>query len=144
MLWRHLPGVCSKGLSPTLQTQNSWPAGSCIGPHSALAYSLCTACRFTPEPQTLTHGSLQALGTTIASNGMEACRRCCGGHGYSLSSGLPTLFASYVQNATWEVHSSCSRRLHACCLQSSCLHGSACAFTGTRWLKLIAVRLGLL
>ena len=46
---------------------------------------------------------VQALGTTMAANGMEACRRCCGGHGYSLSSGLPTLFASYVQNATWEV-----------------------------------------
>lgn len=44
----------------------------------------------------------QALGTTLASNGMEAARRCCGGHGYSLASGLPTLFASYVQNATWE------------------------------------------
>ena len=45
---------------------------------------------------------MQALGTTLASNGMEACRRCCGGHGYSLQSGLPTLFSSYVQNATWE------------------------------------------
>lgn len=45
---------------------------------------------------------MQALGTTLASDGMEACRRCCGGHGYSLPSGLPTLFASYVQNATWE------------------------------------------
>ena len=44
----------------------------------------------------------QALGTTLASNGMEAARRCCGGHGYSLASGLPTLFTSYVQNATWE------------------------------------------
>ena len=45
---------------------------------------------------------VQALGTTLASDGMEACRRCCGGHGYSLPSGLPTLFTSYVQNATWE------------------------------------------
>lgn len=45
---------------------------------------------------------LQALGTTLTSDGMEACRRCCGGHGYSMLSGLPTLFASYVQNATWE------------------------------------------
>ena len=44
----------------------------------------------------------QALGTTLTSDGAEACRRCCGGHGYSLLSGLPTLFTSYVQNATWE------------------------------------------
>lgn len=49
-----------------------------------------------------TLSGMKALGTTLASDGMEACRRCCGGHGYSLPSGLPTLFASYVQNATWE------------------------------------------
>jgi acyl-CoA oxidase len=29
-------------------------------------------------------------------------RRTCGGHGYSALSGLPRLFASYVQNVTWE------------------------------------------
>ena len=29
-------------------------------------------------------------------------RRACGGHGYSLLSGLPTLFTHYVQNVTWE------------------------------------------
>ena len=40
--------------------------------------------------------------TDIASDGIEACRRTCGGHGFSLLSGLPTLFASYVQNVTWE------------------------------------------
>ena len=33
---------------------------------------------------------------------MEAARRACGGHGYSLLSGLPTLFTHYVQNVTWE------------------------------------------
>lgn len=45
---------------------------------------------------------MQALSTWITSDGIEACRRGCGGHGYSLLSGLPTLYASYVQNATWE------------------------------------------
>ena len=33
---------------------------------------------------------------------MEAARRACGGHGYSLLSGLPTMFTHYVQNVTWE------------------------------------------
>lgn len=33
---------------------------------------------------------------------MESCRRACGGHGYSLLSGLPTAFTHYVQNVTWE------------------------------------------
>ena len=33
---------------------------------------------------------------------MESARRACGGHGYSLLSGLPTTFTHYVQNVTWE------------------------------------------
>ena len=45
---------------------------------------------------------MQAVSTTIASDGMEAARRACGGHGYSLLSGLPTTFTHYVQNVTWE------------------------------------------
>lgn len=36
------------------------------------------------------------------SDGIEVARRTCGGHGYSALSGLPRLFASYVQNVTWE------------------------------------------
>ena len=44
----------------------------------------------------------QAVSTTLASDGMEAARRACGGHGYSLLSGLPTVFTHYVQNVTWE------------------------------------------
>lgn len=45
---------------------------------------------------------LKALCTECAADGIEAARRACGGHGYSVLSGLPTLFASYVQNTTWE------------------------------------------
>lgn len=45
---------------------------------------------------------LKAFTTGVAADGIEACRRTCGGHGYSLLSGLPTLYASYVQNCTWE------------------------------------------
>ena len=40
--------------------------------------------------------------TWQTADGVEACRRCCGGHGYSRLSGLPDLFSSYVQNVTWE------------------------------------------
>jgi acyl-CoA oxidase len=54
-----------------------------------------------PELHALSSG-LKALCTDAAAAGIEAARRCCGGHGYSLLSGLPTLFASYVQNCTWE------------------------------------------
>jgi len=54
-----------------------------------------------PELHALSSG-LKALCTQIAADGIEACRRTCGGHGYSRLSGLPSLYASYVQNVTWE------------------------------------------
>jgi acyl-CoA oxidase len=38
----------------------------------------------------------------VSADGIEVARRTCGGHGYSALSGLPRLFASYVQNVTWE------------------------------------------
>jgi acyl-CoA oxidase len=54
-----------------------------------------------PELHALSSG-LKSMCTDAAAGGIEACRRTCGGHGYSVLSGLPTLFASYVQNVTWE------------------------------------------
>jgi acyl-CoA oxidase len=54
-----------------------------------------------PELHALSSG-LKSLCTELAAGGIETCRRLCGGHGYSVLSGLPTLFASYVQNVTWE------------------------------------------
>ena len=54
-----------------------------------------------PELHALSSG-LKSLCTDVAAGGIESCRRLCGGHGYSALSGLPTLFASYVQNVTWE------------------------------------------
>lgn len=54
-----------------------------------------------PELHALSSG-LKSLCTDVAAGGIETCRRLCGGHGYSVLSGLPTLFASYVQNVTWE------------------------------------------
>ncbi len=48
---------------------------------------------------------LQAMCTWIAADGMEECRRTCGGHGFSRLSGLPTLIQGYVQvggvSGTW-------------------------------------------
>ena len=51
------------------------------------------------------HGLLagmKAVSTWMASDGAEAARRACGGHGYSALSGLPAIFLNYVQNVTWE------------------------------------------
>ena len=46
--------------------------------------------------------SLKSLCTTIAADGIEECRRSCGGYGFQMASGLPTLYASYMQSFTPE------------------------------------------
>merc|ERR1719191_1234548 len=49
-----------------------------------------------------TSSSLKSLCTTIASDGIEECRRACGGHGFSMSSGLPQIYASSMTDFTPE------------------------------------------
>ncbi|KFX87306.1 hypothetical protein V490_08366 [Pseudogymnoascus sp. VKM F-3557] len=45
---------------------------------------------------------LKALGSTIAAEGLEVCRRACGGHGYSQFSGIGSFYADYLPTTTWE------------------------------------------
>ncbi|EEH18004.2 hypothetical protein PABG_00567 [Paracoccidioides brasiliensis Pb03] len=45
---------------------------------------------------------LKALGSTIAAEGLEVCRRACGGHGYSSYSGIGPWYADYLPTTTWE------------------------------------------
>ncbi|KAM9326328.1 peroxisomal acyl-coenzyme A oxidase 2 [Gastrophryne carolinensis] len=45
---------------------------------------------------------LKAFATEICSNGVEVCRKACGGHGYSLFSGLPTLYTKVTASCTYE------------------------------------------
>jgi len=54
-----------------------------------------------PEVHALSSG-LKALCTGVAADGIETCRRACGGHGYLLSSGLPVLLGTYLQSVTVE------------------------------------------
>ncbi|ELR15635.1 acylCoA oxidase like protein [Acanthamoeba castellanii str. Neff] len=49
-----------------------------------------------------TSSGLKSLTTTITAEGIEVCRRACGGHGYTHSSGLGSLFADYVGVLTAE------------------------------------------
>ena len=58
-------------------------------------------CSLSTQLHPLSSG-LKAVASWMAAEGIEECRRCCGGQGYSVLSGLPTLLASYVQNCTWE------------------------------------------
>ncbi|XP_066452702.1 peroxisomal acyl-coenzyme A oxidase 2-like isoform X2 [Eleutherodactylus coqui] len=54
-----------------------------------------------PELHALTAG-IKALATEICSNGVEVCRKACGGHGYSLYSGLPSLYTKVTASCTYE------------------------------------------
>ncbi|KAF2651356.1 acyl-coenzyme A oxidase 1 [Lophiostoma macrostomum CBS 122681] len=45
---------------------------------------------------------LKALSSTIAAEGLEMCRRTCGGHGYSSFSGIGPWYADYLPTITWE------------------------------------------
>ncbi|KAL7123453.1 hypothetical protein ACP275_01G105700 [Erythranthe tilingii] len=54
-----------------------------------------------PEAHACTAG-LKSITTSITADGIEECRKLCGGHGYLCSSGLPELFAAYVPACTYE------------------------------------------
>lgn len=45
---------------------------------------------------------LKALASTTAGEGLEVCRRACGGHGYSSYSGIGSWYADYLPTLTWE------------------------------------------
>ncbi|TDZ16518.1 Peroxisomal acyl-coenzyme A oxidase 1 [Colletotrichum orbiculare MAFF 240422] len=46
--------------------------------------------------------ALKAYGSTVAGEGLEVCRRACGGHGYSSFSGIGSWYADYLPTLTWE------------------------------------------
>ncbi|XP_072136575.1 peroxisomal acyl-coenzyme A oxidase 2-like [Mobula birostris] len=54
-----------------------------------------------PELHALSAG-LKALMSEACSTGVETCRRACGGHGYSMLSGLPLLYTWVVASCTYE------------------------------------------
>ncbi|KAF2142498.1 uncharacterized protein K452DRAFT_358264 [Aplosporella prunicola CBS 121167] len=45
---------------------------------------------------------LKSLCSSIAAEGLESCRRACGGHGYSSFSGIGPFYADYLPTITWE------------------------------------------
>ncbi|OAA34124.1 acyl-coenzyme A oxidase 1 [Metarhizium rileyi] len=60
-----------------------------------------------PDPDILpdlhaTSCALKAFSSTVAAEGLEVCRRACGGHGYSAFSGIGSWYADYLPTVTWE------------------------------------------
>lgn len=45
---------------------------------------------------------LKSLASSTAAEGLEVCRRACGGHGYSSFSGIGSWYADYLPTVTWE------------------------------------------
>ncbi|KAH0630286.1 hypothetical protein JD844_013184 [Phrynosoma platyrhinos] len=58
-------------------------------------------CGLVPELHALISG-IKAIATDNSSSGVEVCRKACGGHGYSLLSGLPSLYTKMVASCTYE------------------------------------------
>lgn len=54
-----------------------------------------------PDMHAISSG-LKAICTWFTSESVEKCRLLCGGHGYSLFSGLPSLYETYVGACTYE------------------------------------------
>lgn len=54
-----------------------------------------------PEVHACTAG-LKSITTSVTADGIEECRKLCGGHGYLCASGLPEMYAAYVPACTYE------------------------------------------
>jgi len=64
-------------------------------------YSQLTNVEMLPEVAAIS-GGLKALCTYLVSQGIEDCRKCCGGNGYLMVSGVAPLAANYVWQTTAE------------------------------------------
>jgi acyl-CoA oxidase len=63
---------------------------------------------------------LKALCTLEASQGLEDCRKCCGGHGVLLSSGIASLTQDYTTLCTAEVCHHCVCGMPRCTISGYC------------------------
>jgi len=79
--------------SQTVERQYTAFSGGTVGVASDLS--------LLPELHATCAG-LKAVATQTALDGIERCRRACGGHGFSNLSALPTLYGNYAPQVTYE------------------------------------------
>lgn len=88
--------------------------------------------------------ALKAFSSTVAAEGLEVCRRACGGHGYSSFSGIGSYYADYLPTVTWEGdnHMLLSQQTSRYLLKSAraVLSGKAAKNDTTRFLKIFLER----
>eukprot|EP00439_Symbiodinium_sp_Y106_P012338 s4581_g1.t2 len=69
---------------------------------TAYAFHFELLARRDAEALHVASSGLKALCSRITGDGIEACRRACGGHGYLDASGLPQMLGTVLQNVTVE------------------------------------------
>lgn len=45
---------------------------------------------------------IQALASELSCEGMEVCRRCMGGHGFLMATGITDLYTNWLPSRTYE------------------------------------------
>merc|ERR1711977_314247 len=98
----HFTGKAMMALYNANQAKMSQDAGKVGGPQRGAGPEETNAGSDLLADLHATSCGLKALGSTTAAEGLEVCRRACGGHGYSSFGGIGAWYADYLPTTTWE------------------------------------------
>merc|ERR1712000_617937 len=98
----HFTGKAMMALYNANQAKMSQDAGKVGGPQRGAGPEETNAGSDLLADLHATSCGLKSLASFTAVEGLEVCRRACGGHGYSSFSGIGPWYADYLLTATWE------------------------------------------
>ncbi|GAB1733254.1 acyl-CoA oxidase [Hortaea werneckii] len=98
----HFTGKAMMALYNANQAKMSQDAGKVGGPQRGAGPEETNAGSDLLADLHATSCGLKSLASFTAVEGLEVCRRACGGHGYSSFSGIGPWYADYLPTATWE------------------------------------------
>jgi len=98
----HFTGKAMMALYNASQAKMSQDAGKVGGPQRGAGPEETNAGSDLLADLHATSCGLKSLASFTAVEGLEVCRRACGGHGYSSFSGIGPWYADYLPTATWE------------------------------------------